>query len=498
MKFSEDEQESIKKAFDDYISSAKSYVENKHYEFTAAVRLLVNIESGAGKDVLRSGDAYYSKIQEKLNDLGAELDGKVKIALQDGIITLDEEKEVTNLQNQIAEITNRLANAEADAKLETIKIKFGGEGNITLESFQNLQSQLQTTLEEQISNYDTALTASITSLNLQLDDGVISKDEYDAQLQALMDGYEAKVDGMKVKATNLQLDILGSSYRDILGDDGLSDLQHALQNAIDTGIDPIQWSDEKVARLLGVEQLGPETAETLRRALQAVLDAGVPDRVEKTISLDITGAPKIEKKVDISAYDFGIPDSISKIVKIKLDRVVTASGSLQTGRTPSSSQIMGGKARGGIIGGPAEGFAMGGRPADGMLRGSTRFIRVNEEAPEMIIPLSAQRRERALKLWAKTGKLLDVPGFARGGSTGNRDEGIRFQRFVGDAPERGGQSVQVNVGGVNVTIQVNTNNSGSVLEAIRAQAGEIAEVLAGVMVDTMTAQFENTPLRGGA
>lgn len=498
VKFSEDEQESIKKAFDDYISSAKSYVENKHYEFTAAVRLLVNIESGAGKDVLRSGDAYYSKIQEKLNDLGAELDGKVKIALQDGIITLDEEKEVTNLQNQIAEITNRLANAEADAKLETIKIKFGGEGNITLESFQNLQSQLQTTLEEQISNYDTALTASITSLNLQLDDGVISKDEYDAQLQALMDGYEAKVDGMKVKATNLQLDILGSSYRDILGDDGLSDLQHALQNAIDTGIDPIQWSDEKVARLLGVEQLGPETAETLRRALQAVLDAGVPDRVEKTISLDITGAPKIEKKVDISAYDFGIPDSISKIVKIKLDRVVTASGSLQTGRTSSSSQIMGGKARGGIIGGPAEGFAMGGRPADGMLRGSTRFIRVNEEAPEMIIPLSSQRRERALKLWAKTGKLLDVPGFARGGSTGNRDEGIRFQQFGGDTPERGGQSVQVDVGGVNVTIQVDANASGSVLEAIQAQAGEIAEAVAGVMVDAMTAQFENTPLRGGA
>lgn len=498
VKFSEDEQASIKKAFDDYISSAKSYVENKHYEFTAAVRLLVDVESGAGKDVLRSGDSYYSQIQEKLNDLGAELDGKVKIALQDGIITLDEEKEVTSLQNQIAEITNRLANAEADAKLETIKIKFGGEGNITLESFQNLQSQLQTTLEEQISNYDTALTASITSLNLQLDDGAISKDEYDAQLQALMDGYEAKVDGMKVKATNLQLDILGSSYQDILGEDSLSDLQHALQNAIDTGIDPIQWSDEKVAHLLGVDQLGPETAETLRRALQAVLDAGVPDRVEKTISLDITGAPKIEKKVDISAYDFGIPDSISKIVKIKLDRVVTTSGNLQTGRLSSPLQIMGGKARGGIIGGPAEGFAMGGRPADGMLRGSTRFIRVNEEAPEMIIPLSAQRRERALKLWAKTGKLLDVPGFARGGSTRNRDEGIRFQRFGGDAPERGDQSVQVNVGGVNVTIQVDANDSGSVLEAIRVQAGEIAEAVAGIMADAMTAQFENTPLRGGA
>ena len=129
VKFSEDEQESIKKAFDDYISSAKSYVENKHYEFTAAVRLLVDVESEAGKDVLRSGDSYYSQIQEKLNDLGAELDGKVKIALQDGIITLDEEKEVTNLQNQIAEITNRLANAEADAKLETMNEIIAGAGD---------------------------------------------------------------------------------------------------------------------------------------------------------------------------------------------------------------------------------------------------------------------------------------------------------------------------------------------------------------------------------
>ena len=91
-----------------------------------------------------------------------------------------------------------------------------------------------------------------------------------------------------------------------------------------------------------------------------------------------------------------------------------------------------------------------------------------------------------------------MPGFARGGSTGNRDEGIRFQQFGGDTPERGGQSVQVDVGGVNVTIQVDANASGSVLEAIQAQAGEIAEAVAGVMVDAMTAQFENTPLRGGA
>lgn len=155
------------------------------------------------------------------------------------------------------------------------------------------------------------------------------------------------------------------------------------------------------------------------------------------------------------------------------------------------------KARGGIVGGGSsalEAFAHG-----GIAKGSTRFIRVNEEAPEMIIPLSSQRRDRALKLWAKTGQLLDVPGFARGGRTyGGNDEGFRFRQYGSEEPTSGGRSIVIEVGGINIEIVVQGNDKESIVEQIKQQAKEIAEVVAGEIADALGGQFENTPVRGGA
>ena len=153
------------------------------------------------------------------------------------------------------------------------------------------------------------------------------------------------------------------------------------------------------------------------------------------------------------------------------------------------------KARGGIVGGGSssmEAFARG-----GIVGGSTRFIRVNEESPEMIIPLSSQRRERALKLWTRTGELLDVPGFARGGRTsGSNDEGIRFRTY-GGSDSAGGRTVQINMGGVKFEIHVNGSGKESIIEAIKDQAGDLADYFVGLIADALETEFENTPVKGG-
>lgn len=155
---------------------------------------------------------------------------------------------------------------------------------------------------------------------------------------------------------------------------------------------------------------------------------------------------------------------------------------------------MGSYARGGLAG-RIKGFSDG-----GMVRGGSQLIEVAEEgSPEMVIPLSSQRRGRALKLWAQAGNIMGVPGFARGGvigGNGGSDEGIRFNTYGGD-DSAGGQSVQIEVGGITVEIHVNTGSSENIAEAIKAQANEIAETVAGIMADAMGAQFENTATRGG-
>lgn len=222
-----------------------------------------------------------------------------------------------------------------------------------------------------------------------------------------------------------------------------------------------------------------------------------------------------------SNYSFDTTATVS--VKYKIKGSTTPLGNIKMNYASKQAQLMLQQARGGIIDPDGlRGFAAG-----GMVRGGGQIVKVAEEGtPEMIIPLGSQRRERALKLWAKAGEMMDVPGFARGGTIesdglhksfvgnsvrsagklidfserqtrGKEDEGIRFRGYE-DEGTSGGQSVMVDVGGVQVQIQVDATNNANIVEAIKAQAGEIAETVAGVLADAFTGQFENTPTKGGA
>lgn len=352
VKFNNDEVKEIKSSVDEYINSAKAYVENKQYEFTTAVSLLVDVKSEKGKDILDSGNAYYSKIQKTLNGLGDKLSSKVNIALKDGVITLDEQKEITNLQNQIAEITNKLSEAETSAKMDLIKLKFGG-GKIDSESFASLQSQLQTTIDERMGSTDKAFTTSLANLKLQLKDGAISQEDYDSQLQTLIDGYTAQVNSLKAEVQSVQLDIVADAYSDVLGKDGAKNLSSALSKAIDEGIDPKTWTTEQAARLLGVDNLTAETAGAIGQYLGAIadqlasmevdgklnvnmdtnaseqadkvaqefknsIDSDLQTKYEKEIKVVIDGQKEIREKLSIEPSEFGIPESLAKKLGINL------------------------------------------------------------------------------------------------------------------------------------------------------------------------------------
>ena len=691
IKFNDDEKESIAASFDEYINSAINYAENKHYEFTAAVSLLVDTESETGKSILESGNAFYAGIQEQLNGLGSELAGKVEIALQDGVITLDEHKEIINLQNQIAEITKKLSNAETEAELELIHIKFGN-GNLDKDSFDSFMEQMNATLEERITGTDDALKATISSLNIQLAEGAISQEEYDKQIKALTDGYTGQIDEIKARVKNVELEIIAEAY----STEGITadKLKSALEKSLELGIDPIDWTVDQARTFLNTEDLTEDSALALKEYLSEVADQlglietdvdlvakvdgvevdggtekkveeavvdyvpgsvetvmgvdvkadynlqktteflvedfgleteqaatisfllsadyellrktpiahylmtelgigmdkgieiqqkltidpeitveervdilaeefgipesqaatilwrltgeaavqntidllveefGVPEEIADTIALLLTGDKEILSKIDTTtlAAELGVPEDVAETIITKLsgaksiEEKVSVLGSELVDSTTVDQTITvrlktkvvklaekvkswfgdgdedGSGYRGGIFGGDSamDAFARGGLTDNsGIVGGSTRYIRVNEEAPEMIIPLSSQRRDRALKLFHKTGELLDVPGFARGGSTdGSQDEGIRFRTY-GNDESAGGKSIQVNMGDIKFEINASGSDRESIVDAIKAQAGDLADYIVGVIADSLETEFENTPVRGG-
>lgn len=590
VKFNDDEIESIKTSFDEYINSAKSYVENKHYEFTAAVSLLVDVESKEGKAILKSGNAFYTQMQEQLEDLGGKLSKKVDIALKDGVITLDEQKEIENLQQQIADITEKISNAETKAELELIKVKFG-KGNLDLDSFDSFMTQMETTLNERIAANDEAFKASVATLQLELAEGAITEEEYNKQLQTLVDGYTGKVESIKAEIMNVELEIIGEAY----ADEGVTKekLQTALQNSLKDGLDPIDWTVEDARKYLGIDDLSESSAEAISKMLGGVasqleivevdgkllLDLGIetkgdttekvesevdkriPEEMDDVITINLTAFKNIENNIDILANEFGIPESKAETILWELSGTKTIAAKVSylakefgiseteaetilwklsgqktimnkfslyasdfgikssytfrptvsinpSWSNPSASVaqklLSGGGFRGGIFGGSSnlKSFARGGIASyfdGGIVRGGSKLIEVAEEgSPEMVIPLSDQRRDRGLKLWEKAGEMLKAPGFFRGGRTDSgADEGIRFRGYDSGGAS-GGQHIQVSVAGITIEIHVNSDGSTNIVEAVKAQMGEIADAVVGEIAAQLGEIFENTPVRGGA
>lgn len=512
VKFNADDQEAMMATFDEYISAAQSYLQNKHYEFTTSAALILDLESAAGKAILEGGNSYFGGVTTELDAATRELSEAIMSALADGIIEAPEEEVIIAAQQKIAEIMEKIASAESAADMELIKVKFGS-GNLDNESFENFMTQMTASLEERINSTDEAFTAQVTNLKLRFPDG---GEEYDAAFQALVDGYEAKVESVKAEIENVELDIISKAYADVFGADVKEDLKNALDKMANSGEPLTSITDEQLGKWLGLDNIEGqgETLANLRdwlgqiiEQLEIMVDEEAPATMKKSTNLDwsIWSTPYIENPVILNQEDVGIDDTYEatttwnlygKLGKISpvpnptiqqygilpsrtFTQTINIQGVLGETSFPSYAQYRQSKLPGGYANG-------------GFVSGGAKLVTVAEEGtPEVIIPLGSHRRARGLDLWEKAGRMLGVGGFANGGFTmGNRDEGIRFHAAGGV-----GGGAQVNVGGVSVTIQVDARGSENVVDAIRAQSGEIAEAVAGILADELGDQFSNTPRR---
>ncbi len=187
MELSETDKDGYKGAIENFISNAQTFIDDNHYEATVALRLL----TGGNADT--SGlDSYYGGMKSQVEDLGAKLKEAVNISLEDSVITLDEAAELESLQEQIAEITGKLTEAKTDAEMQALQIKYNGAA-LDMDSFNALQEELQANVAAASEQYESALTLTLTNLNLQLADGAITQEEYDSAVKEATDGYYAQI-----------------------------------------------------------------------------------------------------------------------------------------------------------------------------------------------------------------------------------------------------------------------------------------------------------------
>ena len=302
-------------AVDAMIESSKQYLEDKHYEATAAIDLLV--EPGNETDMTTGLNQMYSDLQSQIESLGGDLKAKVNVALEDGVITLDEQTEITNLQNQIADITNQISQAETEASFQSLKIKYSG-ASLDADSFASLVSEIQANVQEASEQYMQGVDVTLESMNLQLANGVISQEQFDEQFQALSEGYQAKITDLSVRVESFELQSIADSFGSEL-DGILPDLEGtvaerlgtAMHNAMANGIDATQWSMEGEGLQSAIEALDLDGLEATTQSAVAEMMGQVarslPDQMTSALegnSVDMSESVNNMVKSGIENADF--------------------------------------------------------------------------------------------------------------------------------------------------------------------------------------------------
>lgn len=286
MEFDEADITEYMTAVDNMVESASQYLEDKHYEAKAAIDLLV--EPGNDVDMTSGLNQMYADLQSQIESLGTDLKAKVSVALEDGVITMDEQAEITNLQNQIADITNQISQAETEASFQSLKIKYSG-ASLDASSFASLVQEVQANVQEAASSYDEALQVSLTNLNLQLQNGAINQEQFDAQLQALTEGYQAKITDLSVNVESFELqsiaDAFGSELDGILPDlEGTvaERLGTAMHNAMANGVDVENWDVSTASEWLDLDGLSAETQSAVTEMMSQVA-ASLPEQMTSAL-----------------------------------------------------------------------------------------------------------------------------------------------------------------------------------------------------------------------
>lgn len=478
--------EDYKNTVNSMLENAKTYLTDKHYEASVAARFIM----GDDADNMITGlDSTYNSIQEQLNEAGNQLSEKTSIFLQDGIITLDEQKELMSLQQQVTNITNKLASAEEEASFESIKIRYGAK-DLDAESFSKLQEEIQMNVQEMEENYNSALQVNLTNLKLRLSEGDIDQSEYEELLKEIREKYNMQIQELQDRVGTFQLDIIANNYTDELEnilpeiDGSISEkLEEAMERALAVNPKPKEWTQEDVTKWFGLEGLSAETQENMLELLKMTAET-IPESAAQALHENMTAT--------VSSFNEIMQNEEMTVPFIRAGRLYSCklSTELQDGITDNSSMFRStaqsslGTAfsdpfsvtakinvtpeynisnlslplmpqqpkRLGIV---AENIvsSIGKHANGGYVSGGPQLSWLAEEGyGEFVIPTAPTRRARALELYQQAGEALGVGTHAEGGFvgrligpySGGDNYSTDFMKEIANSPFYNNESVEEN------------------------------------------------------
>lgn len=317
LELTEAEKEAYKNNIASFITDTQSVLQEKQYQLTLSVDALFASED-SGQSIKDSINTSFSSYQSDLAALGTQLQEAVNAAFEDGLLDIDEAKEIAELQNQIAEMTNQLTAYEFDAQLEVLADPILKGGDLTPESFEALMGEINNQIAAASEQYENAYIDVSSALKLQLGNGEIDQATYDEALSSAQEELNNRKAELTIKGLQFAIDTVSETY----GEEAAAAFQEwatatetvfqeqlgAMKDSgsFDIMFDDfveISWgnglSEESKANLSAIFDMLKPSQEQLLSIQQSYIDAGkeIPDYIAQGIA-DIDALGVITSNTD--------------------------------------------------------------------------------------------------------------------------------------------------------------------------------------------------------
>lgn len=224
MELSETEIDDYKGNIENYVQQCQQYVTDQQYAMTMAVGVLTD-DDLEGQNIVNQLNQFYADKQGELAQLGTDLNNAITDAFQDGLLDIDEAARISEIQSQMAEVQAQLAGGNFEASLEVLSAKYGG--NLDAASFQNLQAELADKVEEARTAYEESYQSAVSGELAMMEDGSISKSEYDSNVAEFRKKYLEQVGELQNRANEFQINTIYEQYGDELyaAEEKMQDIQ---------------------------------------------------------------------------------------------------------------------------------------------------------------------------------------------------------------------------------------------------------------------------------
>jgi TP901 family phage tail tape measure protein len=329
----ESDQQSYVTAIEEYINNAQEYVLQHQYAINIGLNTTLTDEQLNETNVVSILNDFYEGKHGELESIGKQLRDTVTNAFTDGLLDIDEVKEIQELQAQMAEIEESLTRSKNNAKLAMLSNDFK-TSDLSLDSWKNVSEEAAGYIQEMNTASDEVIANMYAEVEQAYNDKIDAavgparirqlQQKKQEALDAIIEGGAGKTDQAKVDLFNFDMDALTGAYS--------SEVKPTLDNIITDTQDQMKGMFDVEAALKGqdipwgqiIHQLYYDMEDSLTSTLNTG-DKAAAKEILKTMEPDAKQVEELIQKYRDTGQQ--IPEElINSILEYKTLKVMAGEG----------------------------------------------------------------------------------------------------------------------------------------------------------------------------